>query len=54
MEDIIFLQVYVNGNKCMKFDARLNVEDIKGIMVKGEAFIYQVKLERKLVSLTNF
>ncbi|CAG2187051.1 unnamed protein product [Mytilus edulis] len=41
-------KVYVNGNKCMKFDARLNVEDIKGIMVKGEAFIYQVKLERKL------
>jgi hypothetical protein len=42
----------VNGNKYMKFDARGNLEDIKGIMVKGDAFIYQVKLERKLVNIS--
>lgn len=42
----------MNGKKYMKFDARGNVEDIKGIMVKGDAFIYQVKLERKLVNIS--
>lgn len=44
-------KVYVNGKKYMKFRARGNVEDIKGVNVKGDAFIYQTKLLRKLVSL---
>lgn len=43
--------MYVNGKKCMKFAARGNVEDIKGVNIKGEAFVYEVKLERKLVSI---
>ncbi|KAJ8308698.1 hypothetical protein KUTeg_013572 [Tegillarca granosa] len=41
-------KVYVNGKKYMKFRARGNVEDIKGVNVKGDAFIYQTKLLRKL------
>lgn len=41
-------KVYVNGKKCMKFAARGNVEDIKGVNIKGEAYVYEVKLERKL------
>lgn len=35
----------------MKFAARGNVEDIKGVNIKGEAYVYEVKLERKLVSI---
>ena len=34
----------------MKFAARGNLEDIKGVNIKGEAYDYEVKLERKLVS----
>lgn len=41
----------MNGKKCMKFAARGNVEDIKGVNIKGEAYVYEVKLERKLVSI---
>lgn len=43
--------MYVNGKKCMKFAARGNVEDIKGVNIKGESYVYEVKLERKLVSI---
>lgn len=38
-------QVYVNGKKCMKFVVRGNVEDIKGVNIKGEVYVYEVKLE---------
>ncbi|XP_060077890.1 galectin-8-like [Ylistrum balloti] len=41
-------KLYVNGKKCAKFDARGQVEDIKGINVRGDAFIYQAKLQRKM------
>lgn len=46
----LYFKVYVNGKKCMKFAARGSVEDIKGVNIKGEAYVYEVKLERKLVS----
>ena len=45
----LYLQVYVNGCKCKKFASRGEIENIKGVNVGAGAFIYQVKLERKLV-----
>jgi len=41
-------KIYVNGKKMGKFRARGSVEDIKGINVQGEAYIYEVKLLRRV------
>ncbi|CAG5125455.1 unnamed protein product, partial [Candidula unifasciata] len=41
-------KIYVNGHRFASFKARGDVEDIKGINVQGEAYIYEVKLLRRL------
>ncbi|XP_052058661.1 uncharacterized protein LOC127698939 isoform X1 [Mytilus californianus] len=41
-------KVYVNGTKVKKFESRGDIENIKGINVNAGAYIFQVKLERKL------
>ncbi|XP_035826037.1 uncharacterized protein LOC101856665 isoform X2 [Aplysia californica] len=41
-------KIYVNGRKLTSFRARGNVEDIKGINVQGEAYIYEVKILRRV------
>ncbi|KAK6997789.1 galactokinase [Biomphalaria glabrata] len=41
-------KIYINGKKFTSFKARGNVEDIKGINVNGEAYIYEVKLLRRV------
>ncbi|BFZ07984.1 hypothetical protein BsWGS_11022 [Bradybaena similaris] len=41
-------KIYVNGHHFASFKARGDVENIKGINVKGEAYIYEVKLLRRL------
>ena len=41
-------KVYVNGSKCKKFASRGDIENIQGVNVTSGAFMYQVKLERKL------
>lgn len=41
-------KIYVNGKKLASFKARGNVEDIKGINVTGEAYIYEVKLLKRV------
>jgi len=41
-------KLYVNGKKLSSFKARGSVEDIKGVNVNGEAYIYEVKLLRRV------
>lgn len=41
-------KIYVNGKKLGKFRARGDIEDIKGINVQGEAYIYEVKLLKRV------
>ncbi|KAK3092599.1 hypothetical protein FSP39_004842 [Pinctada imbricata] len=41
-------KIYCNGKKYMKFAARGDVESIKGLNVRGDVFIYQALLQRKL------
>jgi hypothetical protein len=41
-------KIYINGKKFHSFKARGNVEDIKGINVNGEAYIYEVKILRRV------
>jgi len=41
-------KIYVNGKKLGKFKARGNIEDIRGINVNGYAYIYEVKLQKRL------
>lgn len=41
-------KIFVNDKKYSKFNARGNLEDIKGIYVAGAAYIYSVALLRKL------
>ncbi|XP_059163775.1 uncharacterized protein LOC131946818 [Physella acuta] len=41
-------KIYINGKKFTSFKARGDVENIKGINVSGEAYIYEVKLLRRV------
>lgn len=41
-------KVYANGKKIAKFNARDDIEDIRAINVSGEAYIYEVKLLRRV------
>lgn len=41
-------KIYINGKKFTSFKARGAVDNIKGINVNGEAFIYEVKLLRRI------
>lgn len=41
-------KMYVNGKKLASFRSRGSIEDIKGINVNGEAYIYEVKLLRRV------
>lgn len=41
-------KVYSNDRKICKFRARDDIEDVKAISVSGEAYIYEVKLLRRL------
>ncbi|KAL8603608.1 hypothetical protein ACOMHN_005550 [Nucella lapillus] len=41
-------KIYVNDKKVCKFRARDDIEDIRAINVNGEAYIYEVKLLRRL------
>ena len=45
------MQIYTNERKVCKFRARDDIEEIRAINVRGDAFIYEVKLQRRVVSI---